>query len=129
MNRAAMRRPNISKIETTSNTEAAVKEINNKEKISYYDSLKLGPIERYMKLGIFPWKMIVQILLVVFTITQCLIIINRVTNYSRAQERGLYNVFIDDDDKIEEDYNRIIYLYSVEEVKNHITRTIYVNIK
>jgi len=121
-----MRRHNISKNETTGNTRVTEKEIISDKKMSYYESLKLSPIERYMKLGIFPWKMLVQVLLVVFTIIQCLLIINKMTYYTRAQERALYNIFIDDGDKLDEDYKRIIHLYSVEELKSHILRTINV---
>ena len=126
MNRALIRKHNISKIETTGNTRVTEKEIISDKKMSYYESLKLSPIERYMRLGIFPWKMLVHVLLVVLTITQCLLIINKMTNYTRAQERALYNIFIDDGDKLDEDYNRIIHLYSVEELKSHISRTINV---
>jgi hypothetical protein len=126
-NRAANKNPTFLKIEYDDYDEIAKKEKKLKEKNSFYQGLKLGPIERYIKLGIFPWKMIVHILLVIFTIAQCILIINTTTDYSRAQERGLYNIFIDDGDKLDDDYSRNIYLYTVEEIKNHISNSMNVN--
>lgn len=126
INRAANKKPTFIKIDANDDNKKSEKEKKIKEKNSFYRSLKLGPIERYIKLGIFPWKMVVHIVLVIFTIIQCVLIINKTTDYSRAQERGLYNVFIDDSDKLDADYNRNIYLYSVEELKNHISNSINV---
>jgi hypothetical protein len=96
------------------------------EKISFYEMLKMGPIDKYLKFGIFPWKMIIHILLVIFTICQSVLIISSMTNYTRAQERGLYNIFIDDSDKTDIDYNRMVYLYSIDDVKNHVKNSIKV---
>ncbi len=126
MNIATMKRINNIKVESSNNKEEAENFNKYKEKNTYYKSLKMGPVERYQKLGIFPWKMIVHLLLVIFTISQCLLIINKITNYSRAQERGLYNIFIDDSDKLDDDYPRNIYLFSIDEVKSHITNSINV---
>ena len=126
MNIATMKRINNIKVECNNNKGEAENFAKIKEKNTYYKSLKMGPIERYQKLGIFPWKMIVHVLLVVFTVSQCLVIINKITNYSRAQERGLYNIFIDDSDKLDDDYARNIYLFSIDEVKNHIATSMNV---
>lgn len=100
----------------------------NKKTMKYEEKEKLGPIEKYKKLGHFPWKLVAHILLVIFTICQCILILSYLTKFSRAQERGLYNIFIEGNDKTEVDYERKIYLFSVEEMKQHIRKSLIVTL-
>jgi hypothetical protein len=97
-----------------------------KSRVSFYDTIKKGPIQKYREYGIFPWKFIISILLIIFTICQAVQIVNQITTYDRKQIRGIYNLFIDDSDKTDPDYNRIVYLFSVEELRNHLKLSINV---
>jgi hypothetical protein len=94
--------------------------IEKKQAYGYKDVENMGPIEKFEKFGRFPTKMIVHLLLVIFTTCQAVLIVAEHNKYSRSQERFLYNMFIDSDDKRQVDYNRVAYLYSVEDVKNHV---------
>jgi len=80
----------------------------------------MNPIEKYEKLGRFPYKMIVHLLLVIFTTLQVVLIVAETNKISRTHERFLYNMFIDDSDKRSMDYNRMAYLFSVDDVKTHV---------
>lgn len=94
--------------------------IEKKQAYGYKDVENMGPIEKFEKFGRFPTKLIVHLLLVIFTTCQAVLIVAEHNKYSRSQERFLYNMFLDSDDKRQVDYNRVAYLYSVEEVKNHV---------
>lgn len=94
--------------------------IEKKQAYGYKDVENMGPIEKFEKFGRFPTKLIVHLLIVIFTTCQAVLIVAEHNKYSRSQERFLYNMFLDSDDKRQVDYNRVAYLYSVEEVKNHV---------
>ena len=100
--------------------------INNKRKLSFYEELKRGPLEKIYSHGIFPWKLTFTILLVIFTICQSVMILSRITSFHRAHIRALYNLFIDDSDKSKLDYNRVVYLYTIQDLKSHISSSINV---
>ncbi len=100
--------------------------INSKRKLSFYEELKKGPLEKYFSHGIFPWKLTFTILLVIFTICQSVMILSRITSFHRANIRALYNLFIDDSDKSNMDYNRVVYLYTIQDLKSHINSSINV---
>jgi hypothetical protein len=101
------------------------------ELIPLKDNLFLSPIEKYKIYGRFPWKMVFHILLVIATTAQAILIISKTTEYTRAQERFIYNNFISDSDKTQVDYPRMLYLYSISQLKSHLNNSIsnYYNIK
>jgi hypothetical protein len=98
--------------------------------ITFYESIKKGPLEKFISHGIFPWKLTITILLVIFTICQSVIIMNRITSYNRAHIRTLYNLFLDNGDKTDCDFHKLVYLYSIEELRNQIKSSVdnYYNI-
>jgi len=101
------------------------------EIIPLKDSLFLSPIEKYKIYGRFPWKMVFHILLVIATTAQAILIISKTTEYTRAQERFIYNNFISNSEKTEFDYPRMLYLYSISQLKDHLNNSInnFYNIK
>ncbi len=68
--------------------------------------------------------MIVHILLVVFTTIQIILIVGEKNNFSRSQEHLIYNMFLDQSDKRDVDYAKIAYLYSLEEIRNHVNNSL-----
>lgn len=86
------------------------------------DQLFLSPIEKFAIYNKFPFNLIVHFLLVVGTTYQ-LMIIN--TTYPRSQERALYQMFIEENDKTNFEYKRTKYLYSLDDVKKLLNDSIY----
>jgi hypothetical protein len=81
----------------------------------------MSPLEEYRLYGVLPWKMITQLFLVIFASAQAIITINRRTNYYRNQERVFYEHFLSKDPKEEISYQRIIYIYSIQQLQQHLT--------
>lgn len=96
----------------------------NRNMFDYNEAIAMNPIEKYEKLGRFPYKMIVHILLVIFTTFQVVLIVGETNKISRSQERLFYNMFIDDSDKRSLDYDRMTYLFSVDDVREHVRTSI-----
>jgi hypothetical protein len=101
----------------------------NMGSLTFYESLKKGPLEKFYNYGIYPWKLTITILLVIFTICQSVLIINRITTYKRACLRTLYNLFLESEDRTDIKYNRKLYLYTTEQIKQHINSSIQVILK
>jgi hypothetical protein len=108
-----------------------MKKINEKEKsndladftvdeMPLKDTIFLSPIEKYKIYGRFPYKMIIHILLVLVTTSQGIMTIAETTQYTRAQERLFYNFFVADSDRTIVDYSRKTYLYSVDQIRDHL---------
>lgn len=95
-----------------------------------FENRSRSPLVKFEEDSKFPFKMISQFLLVIFTTMQIVILFSYSNKYSRAQERLFYNIFISNDDKREVDYSRKVYLYTAKEVKEHIISSIdnYYNI-
>lgn len=88
------------------------------------DKIILSPIDKYRLYGRFPYKMISHIFLIISTSVQVMLINSIKANYCRGQERVYYTHFISDADKENPDYAREKYLYSVEQIKEHISKSI-----
>jgi len=69
-------------------------------------------------------KVINHFLLVIFTTLQAMLILNPITKTSRAQERIFYNVFIENSPKEENDFKKNLYLYDLNQLRNHFKQTI-----
>lgn len=87
------------------------------------ESEQLSPIEKYKSFGKFPYLLLFNILLVIFSSIQILIVINSNTNYKRRQERILYKKFLNNEDQ-ETEINRFYYLQSISELKEFIKLSI-----
>jgi hypothetical protein len=101
---------------------------NTKLNIPIKDSLYLSPIEKYKYYGRFPWKLIIHILLVLGTSAQAILILSSTTQYTRSQERIFYDSFVSEVDRGELSFNRFTYLFTVEELKNSINKSIEVRL-
>lgn len=80
----------------------------------------ISPLEEYRLYGTLPWKMISQIFLLIFISAQVIITINRNTNYYRNQERVFYEHFLSQDPKEQISFQRIIYIYSIQQLQQHL---------
>jgi hypothetical protein len=74
------------------------------------DRLYMDPIKKYENYGIFPWKLILGTLLVLFTTCQVVLIINKMTKYSYSQYILFNHIFCNtesegQDKKIIDSYN------------------------
>lgn len=83
------------------------------------ESEQLSPIEKYRAFGKFPFLLLLNILLVIFSTIQILIVINTSTNYKRRQERILYKKFLNNEDQ-ETETNRFYYIHSLNELKEFL---------
>lgn len=61
------------------------------------DRLYMAPLKKYEKYGRFPWKIIIQILLIIFTSCQALLVINQSTMYSYNQYTLWNKIFLNRD--------------------------------
>lgn len=95
---------------------------NTKEAhLPFNDELFLSPIQKFQIYNKFPWKLLLHCLLVIGTTSQIFIV-----NYSypRAQERTLYHKFLSEDDKTQLSFQRYKYLYTVNDIKEHLKNSI-----
>ena len=68
--------------------------------------------------------MTVHILLVIFCTCQIILINSEKNNFSRSQEHLIYNMFLDQSDKRSVDYAKVVYLYSIEDLRNHVNNSL-----
>ena len=95
-----------------------------KQEIPPEDIIALSPLDKYRIYGKFPLNMIVHILLAVFTSIQVMLILSEFTDYFRGQEKSLINVLISEDSKDTRDYARIIYLYDIPSLQEHLSNSL-----
>lgn len=86
--------------------------------------LYMPPIEKYEKFDRFPWKIIIQALLVIFTTVQALLVVNQITSYSYSQYLLWNKLFLNlnvqgSDTSITNSYN----LFSIQELISFVERT------
>ena len=84
----------------------------------------MPPIEKYEKFDRFPWKIIIQALLVIFTTTEALLVVNQITTYSYSQYLLWNKLFLNknvqgSDTTITNSYN----LFSIKEVIDFVQST------
>src|SRR5574343_493483 len=82
------------------------------------------PIEQYEKFDRFPWKILIQGLLVIFTTAQTLLVVNRITTYSYSQYLLWNQLFLNydvegSDTAIINSYN----LFSIKEIHEFVQKT------
>lgn len=61
------------------------------------DRLYMPPMKKYEVYGRFPWKLVIQILLIVFTTCQTLLVVNQSTTYSYSQYTLWNKLFLNKD--------------------------------
>jgi hypothetical protein len=98
---------------------------NEKFKQDYF---LLSPYQLLNKHGAFPWALVIHLALLVLTTAEILLIITNETESTRLQEHLFYNLFLEESNKADvEDFNRNVYLYTVNEIKEHIGKSIEVD--
>lgn len=96
----------------------------NEDEMPINDKITLSPIDKYRIYGKFPWKMLIHIMLILATTMQAIVVINATTDYCRGQERVYYNIFISDSEKEDPDYPRVNYIYSITQLREHLSWSI-----
>lgn len=89
------------------------------------DQLYMSPLRKYEIYGKFPWKLVIQILLMIFTACQVLIIINDSTSYSYNQYTLWNKIFLNKDvegkdTSIANTFN----IYGSTQLKSYIKQTV-----
>ena len=97
---------------------------NDNNEMPINDKISLSPIDKYRIYGKFPWKMLIHIMLILATTMQAIVVINSTTDYCRGQERVFYNNMISDSDKEDPDYPRVNYIYSITQLREHLSWSI-----
>jgi hypothetical protein len=99
--------------------------INKKDKTRMKTKFgKLINKEAKKKIKMLKPKVINHFLLVIFTIIQVLLILNPIITNLRSQEKVFYNVFLENSSKEVDDYNRVLYLYDINDLRDHFKKTI-----
>ena len=83
----------------------------------------MSALERYQKYDIFPYLLIIHVMIAIFSTVEIVVILQGVTTYARTQERLILNTFIDTSRKEGIDFNRKTYLYTINELKDHVRLT------
>lgn len=92
--------------------------------LPYEDTEKVSPLEKYRTIGKFPTLMVVHILLALLGALQVLVILNKVTDYSRQQERIFYKKLLNDEDQEGGDFKRDITLLNINQLKDFINESL-----
>ena len=92
----------------------------SKKEIPPEDKIVLSPLDQYVIYGKFPYFMIIHIVLLVLNTLQVTIILSGFNEYFRAQEKSFINALISESPKEARDYPKVKYLYTIQELKEHI---------
>ena len=68
-----------------------------KKRHTFKDSLILGPVDKYVKFGIFPWKFMIHLVLLLLTAWQVLLQITPQTTYESQLFLTLNQLFLSSD--------------------------------
>ena len=100
-----------------------VKDYSNPAHIPYKDKMFLTPTEKYRIYGKFPVRMILDIFLVILTTIQIVMINGPTCAYTRAVERFLNQIFLQNDESFDVEYPRFKYLYTMDQIINHVKQS------
>ena len=98
--------------------------MENPSEITPEDKITLSPLDKYRIYGIFPFHMIIHILLLVFNTIQVCIILSEYTDYFRDQEKSFINTLISEDNKEKKNFARKAYLYDIPSLQKHMSSSI-----
>ena len=100
-----------------------VKDYSNPAHIPYKDKMFLTPTEKYRIYGKFPVRMILDIFLVILTTIQIVMINGPTCAYTRAVERFLNQIFLQNDESFDVEFPRFKYLYTMDQIINHVKQS------
>lgn len=69
-------------------------EISSISSIPFQDELVLGPIEKYERYAIFPWKFIIHIVMLLLTTFEIIIVLGPDLKFSEAVMQQIYQQFM-----------------------------------
>jgi hypothetical protein len=100
-----------------------VKDYSNPTHIPFKDKMVLTPTEKYRIYGKFPVRMVIDVILVILSTIQIIMINGQTSSYTRAVERFFHDIFLQNDDPYEVEYQRMKYLYTMDEIINHVKKS------
>ena len=100
-----------------------VKDYSNPAHIPYKDKMLLTPTEKYRIYGKFPIRMSLDIILVILTTVQVVMINVPTSAYTRAVERFFNEIFLQADTPYDVEYQKLKYLYTMEQIINHVRQS------
>lgn len=100
-----------------------VKDYSNPNHIPFKDKMFLTPTEKYRIYGKFPVRMILDILLVVLTTLQIVMINVPKSSYTRSVERFFNEIFLQIDPSYDVEYPKLKYLYTIDQIIDHVRRS------
>ena len=100
-----------------------VKDYSNPAHIPYKDKMFLTPTEKYRIYGKFPVRMTLDVILVILTTLQVVMINVPTSAYTRAVERFFNEIFLQADTPYDVEYQKLKYLYTMEQIINHVRQS------
>ena len=96
----------------------SIQDYSSPKHIPYKDKLLLTPIQKYRIYGKFPIRMIFDIALAILATIQITMINGPTTEYTKAVERLFYDIFLQNDSTDSDDFPRIKYIYTLEDLRS-----------
>ena len=100
-----------------------VTDFSNPAHIPFKDKMFLTPTEKYRIYGKFPVRMTLDIILAILSTIQIVMVNGPTSSYTRAVERFLNDIFLQNDAPYDVEFPRIKYLYTMDEIINHVTKS------
>ncbi len=100
-----------------------VNDYSDPDHIPYKDKMFLTPTEKYRIYGKFPVRMILDIILVILTTIQIVMINGHTSSYTRAFERFLNEMFLQNETPYDVEYPKIKYLYTMDQIVSHVQQS------
>lgn len=89
------------------------------------DKLLLGDLEKYVRFDNFPWKLLIHIIVLIFSSAQILLIVNFTGLYSRSSYRVWLTQFFDEEIQVNTlDYDDIKFFYDMSELRSHVQKSV-----
>ena len=97
----------------------------SKKPVPLLDEITMGPIKKYIKYNIFPWRLLFHIFLLIVTLAQILLIINNIAIYMRSQEKVWRNTFGEEVlDTNDVEFIGIRNIYTLNDIQDHIKESV-----
>lgn len=97
------------------------------------DDLIMGPLDKYKKYGVFPWKMLIHTLLIVMVTAECLLVVQPEAEFAGSISDQLNQLFLttDPDGYDPPEIGSRVMLFNIPEVTDYVNRTVtnYFDIK
>ena len=100
-----------------------VNDYSNPAHIPYKDKMFFTPTEKYRIYGKFPVRMTLDIILVILSTIHIVMINGPTSAYTRAVERFFNDIFLQNDAPFDVEFPRIKYLYTMDQIINHVKKS------